>query len=333
MEVTNLRQAKGRIKKFASQNLKKYFGSMRELEIVQCIALIYEKMYENEIIRKYFDFDKCHEATVKQATNGYVQLAIKVSKQDDDNMPSVTEDSKFTIRKVKLTPPDVEMKDTSGDKVDVMGERMFPPENVAEPEPEPEPVFPTFTMTGEEFNGRCINVAAEGDFVVSFFISDKAARKNFIEGERIDVALKMVRNPIPTRRILKGIGRVSKPPGKKDPWRFRAMQKFLKGAGNPNTDQETLGSLKEECFKGMNAREQGIFNQYIASCNLNSPQEAVWKHIFDFRHFLTMLQGPPGTGKTSLLSCPLRGQERRARYLAERSGHRVRPQLRCRSCC
>ena len=208
-------------------------------------------MYETKIIRKYFDWDRYHEATVKQATNGYVQLAIKVSKQDDETMPSVTEDSRFGIRQVKLTPPDAEKKDNSGDKVeDVMGERMFPPENAAEPEPEEEPVTPTFTLTGEEFNGRCINVAAEGDFVVSFFIADKDARKKFVEGQRIDVALKMARNPIPTRRMLKAIGRVSKEPGKKDPWRFRAMQKFLKGAGNPeDTDQETLGSLKEECFR------------------------------------------------------------------------------------
>lgn len=298
MEITNLRKAQASIKKFAEQTLKKSFGSMRELEIVECIALIYETMYENEIIRKYFDFDKRHKATIKQATNGYVQLAINVSKQDDESMPSVTEDSRFAIRKVKLTPPDAE-KDNSGDKVeDVRGERMFPPENAAESEPEEEPVLPTFTLTGEEFKGRCINVAAEGDFVVSFFISDKDARKNFVEGECIDVALKMARNPIPTRRMLKAIGRVSKEPGKRDTWRFKAMQKFLKGAGNPDTDQETLGSLKEECFSRMNEREKDIFNKYVASCKLNSPQAAVWKHIFDFRNFVTMLQGPPGTGKT-----------------------------------
>ena len=48
----------------------------------------------------------------------------------------------------------------------------------------------------------------------------------------------------------------------------------------------------------MDDREKDIFNKYIASCNLNTPQEAVWNNIFNFRNFLTMLQGPPGTGKT-----------------------------------
>jgi hypothetical protein len=294
MEIQVLKKAKGEVKKFASQALKRSFGSMRELEITECIALIYETMYENQVIRKYFDMDKYHQATVKQAVNGYVQLEVKVQKQDDYAMPPVTEDSRFTVRKVQVNDPDLDMHDAGAFDDEPEGDEMFPPEK----EQPTEKPAPTFTHSGNEYKGRTINVDSDADFVVSFFVQKKEERAEFVEGQQITVALKMDRNPIPTRRQLKEVMKDCKKPSKKDGWKFRAMQRFLKGAGNPETDSETLGSLKEEAFARMDDREKKLFQDYIDSCNMNGPQQDVWKHIFDYRHFLTMLQGPPGTGKT-----------------------------------
>ena len=74
MQIQELRKTREKITKYASHAMKKSFGCMRELEIVESVALIYEAMYENAIIGMYFAWDKYHEATVVESTNGYVQL-------------------------------------------------------------------------------------------------------------------------------------------------------------------------------------------------------------------------------------------------------------------
>lgn len=36
---------------------------IREFEIVECVALVYGTMYENQIIRRYFDADKMPDSS------------------------------------------------------------------------------------------------------------------------------------------------------------------------------------------------------------------------------------------------------------------------------
>ncbi|KAK0108023.1 hypothetical protein ONS95_002848 [Cadophora gregata] len=314
MKIEQLRKDRGKIQKYASHAMKKSFGSMRELEIVQSVALIYEAMYENSIISMYFAWDKYHEATVVEATNGYVQLDVNVGKNTEYSMPGVDVDTRFKVRKVNYQDSDLVMEDApaSGDKPYFAEEEKFgandesdpeedilPQEKKQKPQDFGKPVEkeqPVPTHTGQQFEARVIS-GGEQDFRLSFFVKDKATREQFVAGEVIKVSLFMTRNPIPSRRSLKAIGKLCKKPGKKDGFKFKSMQTFLKGAGVP-PPREGEKSLWDTAMEVMTDIEKSRLERYMSSFPMNGPQLHVWTAIFKYRNFVTQLQGPPGTGKT-----------------------------------
>lgn len=84
-----------RIQKFASHITRKSFGSMRDYEMVQSLALIYEGIYEEALSKQFFDWDKFQEATVIEQRGGYFHASVKVVKQDEYNLPPITVNTRF----------------------------------------------------------------------------------------------------------------------------------------------------------------------------------------------------------------------------------------------
>ncbi|KAH7396059.1 hypothetical protein BKA64DRAFT_76077 [Cadophora sp. MPI-SDFR-AT-0126] len=314
MKIQELRRTREKIDKYPSHAMKKSFGSMRELEIVQSVALIYEAMYENSIINMYFAWDKYHEATVVESTNGYVQLDITVGKDTEYAMPGVDVDTRFKIRKVDFQDSDINMEDAVApddkqyfaedenfgvnDETDpeediLPGEKKTKPQTFGKPA---EKEKPKATHKGKDFEARVIS-GGEQDFRLSFFVKDRESRGQFVAGEVISVSLFMTRNPIPSRRSLKAIGKLCKKAGRNDGFKFKSMQSFLKGAGVP-PPKEGEKSLLDVAMENLTDIEKHRMERYLSSFPMNGPQQDVWNAIFRYRNFVTQLQGPPGTGKT-----------------------------------
>ncbi|CZR63032.1 uncharacterized protein PAC_12929 [Phialocephala subalpina] len=336
MRMTDLKNDKEKIDKYASHVLKKSFGSMREFEIVQTVALLYENMYEEALNNKFFHDNVQHDATIISKNGKHLTASIKVTQRPDYTMPPVSVDTRFTLKKLKNAeqvnkapdvphfPSDYQFQYAEG--YDFEKDRLFdePPAQQSAEKRGPQ-VMHQYTNT---FKARAIEVGDQGDFTLSFMVEKKADRTEFDLGETIRVVLRMNRNPIPTQRQIKAIGKVCRAPGPRNQrtWRIKALQDFLMGAGVPkdytgagdapkadtsagaskadtgegaSKSEASAAAYIDEALSKMTGAEKKRFREYLKTFEvMNGPQKATWRDIFEYRNFMTQMQGPPGTGKT-----------------------------------
>ena len=299
--------------KYASYVTRKCVGSIREYEIQQSVAVIAEGLWEHANIEAFFSMGITHVAIIGELTeNGWVEIHVRASKDDEYVMPTIVPGTPFGIRDAgwgtEESIPLVKGKNDAPE--DLLYDKSDYPETTEEPKAEDkskeQKEQADAGFTGPTWKGRVIARDTDGDFVIGFLVKNRKERSNFRLGARIDVGLKMERNIIPLKRQLKAFAKICAVPTNKEGKKKHYLRNFLLGAGNSeyekHKDRTPLLSVKDDNFSRMEGPQKARWNDFVEALGLNKRQREFLDHVFNTREFVTQLQGPPGTGKTKILS-------------------------------
>ncbi|KAL2073972.1 hypothetical protein VTL71DRAFT_7750 [Oculimacula yallundae] len=265
METPQIRGSK-KLPTYASQVAKYSFGSMREFEVVQSAAIIYENMHDRKSMERLFDSDVLHKAKVLANINGYITLDIKATRQNDIVIPPIFIDTKVTVKRVVT----YDMKKEGHPRA----------------------------YAGMEYTGHTIrNHLAKGDFCISFTIEDINDWACYKTGANIKIVLTITENVVPLRAQLSAISTVCKTPNSKSSWKFKASQDFLRGIGDPEYTGNLSSVVKDAKARIADAAWDD-YREYKARLGLDASQNEYLEAVFDHDWLLTQLHGPLGSGKT-----------------------------------
>ncbi|TGO34350.1 hypothetical protein BHYA_0201g00140 [Botrytis hyacinthi] len=272
---------------YASHSASYTFGSRREMEMALSLGIIGENMWEDFSILKYFNRELKHQCWVDRIQD-YAMLHLGIDKDENFAMPSVSPGTRMKFWVVPLPVAGNEQEEPTNSaevgRFKVKGKKV------------PKPVMPPCGRMPEDqvTEARVIEVETNLDFVLGFRCKDGNSRNAFKKGNRVEVWIEMERNPVPSNRMLKAIGKICRPPKtaiEED------KQCFLMGHGvlDPGTAAHTTHKDK------MTNDQRSAFDYLIKSMDLDEQKSKAWRFTFYEPCYASFIHGPPGTGKTSLV--------------------------------
>jgi hypothetical protein len=305
------------IGKFASHQMKKSFGSMREFEIVYSVAVIMEAQNERTINSKYFDTGGPYPATLLQSyENGYIELSVEITKSEECVMPFINVGQTFEVRFIPLLqhPPTNGVQAIEDDKDEEPKQIMLHPQRDSKQASRGIGVDKPSKCNSPSIKAMLINLDSDG--LILRMKVNSPDDKTLLAASSVSVELHIDADLVALRRRLKAIGTICKDVKKLDPPRRRFLQDFLMGKGCRSQEadkehiiQEFETRMRKQADKIGTLEAQAeadkaiqVFQNYAKAIIMNQSQRAAWEKALGKREFLTLLQGPSRTGKTKTVA-------------------------------